>query len=432
MNFKIGNIGALQLFQLFRFAAVFLISILMSKSSLTTAQIGQYEGFIFIAGMISFFWVSGLSNSFLSLFPTYPEKEKSPLFFNAFVLQLGFSLLAVIILAIAWRPITAELNVLPSDPVFRQLLLYLFLSGPISLLENFYVLKNRPNRLITYGLFTFLLQILLIGLPILLSMDMDMILLGLNASVFIRMFWLIIFLIRFSEFKLDKSFLFLHLKTAFPLILVSLIGGSAPYIDGAIVSAWFSQEEFAVFRYGARELPLVTLLASAFSSAMVPQVSASQDIDQPLAEIKKKTSQLMNFLFPLTAVLMLSSEYLYPIVFNSDFIESAIIFNIYLLLISSKLIFPQTILMGLRENTVVLKYGAFSIGIHLILALILGLYFGLPGVAFAAWFSNLSEKIFFAHYLNKQKSIRVEDYLDRKKWLLYNFLLLMIFVYTLI
>jgi hypothetical protein len=205
MKMKLGNIGSLQLFQLLRFSAVFLISIFLSKSSLSTAQIGQYEVFIFLAGIVSFFWISGFTNSFLSLFPTYPDREKNPLFFNAFLLMTGFSMLAAIAILLASKPISVELGVASNEGMFWQLLLYLLLSGPISLLEIFYLLKNQSGKLVKYGVFTVLIQLTLMGIPILLSQDMDIILLGLNASVFVRLLWLVGFLFRHAEFRILRE-----------------------------------------------------------------------------------------------------------------------------------------------------------------------------------------------------------------------------------
>ncbi|MDP2336448.1 MAG: hypothetical protein Q8N05_08375 [Bacteroidota bacterium] len=50
-----------------------------------------------------------------------------------------------------------------------------------------------------------------------------------------------------------------------------LLSGSGQYIDGFIITAWFDDATFAVFRYGARKFPLVIiLLANAFSSSVLP------------------------------------------------------------------------------------------------------------------------------------------------------------------
>ena len=66
---KIANLSitrGFQIFQLFRFSALLLTGILLSKSNIEIEEIGVYEGLIFISGAVSFFWVNGILNGLLS------------------------------------------------------------------------------------------------------------------------------------------------------------------------------------------------------------------------------------------------------------------------------------------------------------------------------------------------------------------------------
>src|SRR5512133_644420 len=77
------------------------ISIVFTKSHLTRAEIGSFEMFMFIAGFITFFWVTGIIQTLLPLyhrnktFRQFGENtaHKSPEIFNAFLLLSFFSLL---------------------------------------------------------------------------------------------------------------------------------------------------------------------------------------------------------------------------------------------------------------------------------------------------------------------------------------------------
>ncbi len=64
----IDNISGLQLFQLMKPVVFLIISIVFTKSHLTRAEIGQWEMFMFIAGLITFFWVTGIIQSLLPLY----------------------------------------------------------------------------------------------------------------------------------------------------------------------------------------------------------------------------------------------------------------------------------------------------------------------------------------------------------------------------
>jgi O-antigen/teichoic acid export membrane protein len=87
------------------------------------------------------------------------------------------------------------------------------------------------------------------------------------------------------------------------LILATFLSGSAQFVDGFIVTSYFDEETFAVFRYGARELPLAMLLANALSNAMLPDFAQRENLTQNLRQLKENVSRLMHFLFPLTAAI---------------------------------------------------------------------------------------------------------------------------------
>ena len=99
-----NNITALQLFQMFRYGTLILISIFLAKSNLTTNSIGEYEFFLFFSALIGSFWINGLIQSFLPLYNdnnTFKTiKGKSPAFFNIFLLITLFSLFSIILVVI--------------------------------------------------------------------------------------------------------------------------------------------------------------------------------------------------------------------------------------------------------------------------------------------------------------------------------------------
>jgi len=67
-------------------------------------------------------------------------------------------------------------------------------------------------------------------------------------------------------------------------------------------------------------------------------------------KIRHNIQNLGSWLFPLSGIMMIVSHRVFPVIFNVNFSGSATIFNIYLLLIVSRLLFPQIILIGLQKN----------------------------------------------------------------------------------
>ncbi len=435
INRYINNVTSLQFFQLFRFVVLFLISIVFTKTDLGTGEIGVYETFILIAGGVSFFWIGGFLHSMLSVFnnnETFSGNKTNPIFFNIFLLFCLLSFFAALFVY-STQEIIANFLSLSSDkiPYMKILFMYICVSGPVNMIEYIYLLKNKSKHIIFYGVISFVLQFLCVTTPVILGYDLGY---GLYGLVFInglRFLWLLNLLYKHSEFKISFLFIKEYLKLSHPLIVSLLLAGSATYIDGFLVSYKFDEATFAIFRYGARELPFVILLANAFSSAMVPAFSNYEKIPEALKKLKTGSEKLMMILFPLSIVFVLISKSIFPIIFNPDFYDSAIVFNIYILLIISRILFPQTILIGMKKTNIVMTASAVEITINVALSIIFINIWGIAGVAFATVIAFISDKVILASYLKIKMNIGPEEYLNLKKYSVFTILVLTAFIVSL-
>ncbi len=436
MRFKlsINNISGLQFFQLFRFSILFLISIIFSKSQLGTGEIGIYETFLLIAGGVSFFWIGGLIQSIMPLFRSNntfanTDGQKTPILFNSFLLMLTFSILAGLFVFISDEAIAGFLSLHTSKlPYLKILIAYIVLSGPNNLIEYILLLKNHPKTIIGYGLISFTLQLFFVTVPVLLGYDLGYGLYGLVAVNMIKFAYLLFLLLKYSRIRLSVMFIKEHLGLATPLIFSILLSGSASYVDGFLVSNKFNEATFAIFKYGARELPFVVLLANAFSNAMIPEFSEKSDLSESLKLLKRRSEKLMHYLFPASIALLLVSKWLYPLVFNPDFAESANVFNIYLLIIVSRLIFPQTILVGLKKTRVIMFSSLFELIINISLSLVFIDLFGIEGVALATLIAYLIQKIIMMFYLSVKEDVKLNSYIPVAAWLVWSIVISVVFV----
>lgn len=74
----INNVSGLQLFQLMRPLTFTIVTIVFTKT-LPIEDVGKFEMFMFIAGALTFFWVTGINQSLLTLYnrnKTYNETGK--------------------------------------------------------------------------------------------------------------------------------------------------------------------------------------------------------------------------------------------------------------------------------------------------------------------------------------------------------------------
>lgn len=400
-----------------------LIGIVFAKSGLTTSQIGQYETFLLIAGAVSFFWLNGLIQGFLPLVKRETIESRSPVLFNVFILVSALAVLASLFLVVFEHSMASLLLKKPAIPYLNYLLIYIITSSPASLVEYIYLVKNQGRQIVVYGCVSFLLMFLLVIIPAIMGLGIGYSIAGLIASTIIRYVWLIILLLRNTSFAFDGQFLRQHLISSSPLILSMLLSGSAQYIDSFIVTSYFDDATFAIFRYGAREFPLVLLLANAFSISMLPGFSDRAQLASNLEKIKSNAQNMSNWMFPLSGVFMLLSHWAFPVVFNVSFSQSATIFNIYLLLIISRLLFPQTILIGLQKTNLIMWASLLEIIVNVTCSLIFVRLFGLPGVAYGTFVAYVFEKLLLMAFVSKTYDIRVSAYINTSKHLLYSLLL---------
>lgn len=426
---RAGTVKGLQVFQILRFLSFFITGILLSKTILTTQEIGTYENLIFLSGAFSFFWVSGILNATVAQYNKTELRASNELIFNSGFIILVLNILLVSVLFLM-KPIINELIAHAEDSLFSLLILYILLNNPTYIIEYYLLLKEKPLQLVLYGVGSFILHLTFVFTPLVAGGNLIDAFKGLLFLAFLKNLVLIYLLRANGVFKPDKAICRKLMSVAVPLIISFLIAGSAEYIDGFLISTHFGNEAFAIFRYGAREFPVSLLMANALSMAIIPQLQSGHHVNhQGLKKLKKETTSLMHLLFPISILLILVSPYLYPALFRKEFISSASIFNIYLLLVVSRLLFPQSIIMSQVRTSVIFKTSIIEISINIIASYLLMLKFGMTGVAFGTFLAYLSEKVILVSYCHYRLKIPLTEYLEFRVWIFYTVLLLI--VYTL-
>ncbi len=407
-----------------------MIGILLAKSGLPTGQISIYEALLFVASLYCFFWIVGGQNALLQLYPKLEQAARPRALFNVY---LFYSILGIGSAALLYftKPLVANHLVNFDElPYLDLLALFLLFNCPTFLIQYYYLLLKRYRTIVIFGSVSFLLQFIVVVLPIYLGMTLKTAVLGLIFWAGFKYLWGIILLVKYCEWKLDFSFFKIYLPVLLPLLLFALIGKGSEYISGLVVTSMFDDEKaFAIFRYGARELPLAVLLVGALATSLIPEVSGN--IEAGLAKIKRETRRISHWLFPISILAMLSSPLIFPFVFNPDFKESAYIFNIFTLLLSSRILLPQVVAMGHQKNYILTASALVEMGVLLALSLWWGKLFGLHGVAYAAVVAFMVDRIILIIYNWKILKIPLSKYVDLKIYLFYNFLLIIGFLFSL-
>lgn len=423
---KVNNINSFRLFQLLKYTGQLFINIALAKSQLSNNEIGQFEYFNFVASGFSFFWIIGIMQALLSIYHDQDDTKNNAIFFNTTLYILSFSIASLLFVSV-------YLNFTNDIITTSQIsILYIYvLINPIGYLIEYILLLTKGFRILIYfGLTTFVIPLLLIASPLLFGMGFIYVLWGLLLWSAIKLIYLAVLIAKYSVLQLNTMYLRKLIKHSMPLIITALVSGSAAYIDGYIISRYYDAETFAVFRYGAKEFPLFLIIASAFSTSVIPEVAKKGNLQTALKQIKVNSRKMILFMFPIAIVLLISSKFLFPLVFSNSFKASYTIFNVYLLLIISRFIFANSILMGLRENKIILLISCAELLINVTLSIVLLQYFGYLGVAYGTFIAYLFEKIALIIVLRKRKEIKVSEYLPVKLLLFFSITMLIIYVNT--
>jgi len=425
INALFTNVKALQGFQVLRQGATILIAILLAKSSLDLTDIGHYEMLFYIGFTVSAFWIGGLIQGFLARYPKLDSEEQGGFLWNAYLVFLVLSSLIAIVLLVGKTPILSFLAGQPNLPFYEIFVGYLWINSPTFLVENIYLLLRKPKHIIGYGLASFAMQLGAVLIPVFTGYGLYWAFWGLLGFAAVKHLWLLFILIRNAPIRFNiKATHFQWVYASIPLVLYALIGGFLQAFDNWLVNYTYNGDEskFAIFRYGARELPFALALSGAFGAALLPEVAGN--LHSGLDQIREKSRKLFHLLFPLSIFLVLSNHWLFPLVFSDAFSESVLVFNTFLLIIISRLIFSRTVLVGLDENRVVLYISTLELPINMAISFLLVPHFGLAGIAMGTVVAFSFEKVGLSWYLKRKYGIGLSQYTDLKWFVGYSVVLL--------
>lgn len=419
---KISGTQAIQLFQVARYGALMLSSILLTKSGLAQSDIGHYETFILAAGSLSFFWINGILNSFLSLYNKYENKSK--VITTTAVIMLSFSLLVIALLIVFLKQFIALYQFYYVGNLFLLLLIYFLFNNISFILDYILLAKNNVKGLVGLSIYHLVFQTFLIAAPAYIFGNFEMVINGLICFVAIKFLITLVIIGREMTLPIDRQLLKNYLKTASPLIISFFLGGVSIYVDGIIVNNYYDKATFAMYQYGAREFPLSLLLANAFSASMALHISKSTE---NIHQVKTGSLQLINRLFPICIFLLIVSQWLYPIIFNPNFSVSYVYFNIYLLLLIPRLVFPHSILTGMGKTGWIMAASMVEFILNIAISLTLNHFIGLQGIAFGTVIAFLVNKSILGWQLHRE-GIRVSAYIPVRQLSIYSAILVAVFI----
>ena len=369
-----------------------------------------------LSSSLTFFWVSSITNTLIPFYNSCDEEKQKRILFNAFAVLTIFSFLAGVVTAII-----GHIKYPKDADLFQMFALVVFLNTPTYIADYIFYLKGKYKSLIIWGVFSFAAHVILLCVPLYMRQTLN---LAINLLVILSMIkfnYTLILLMKYSIVSFHTRLIQEFMRKVLPFLFSILLAGSMDYINSYIVEFYFTPVDFAIFRYGAKELPIFLILANSLSniySGEIANYNKNGNLAEGLAKLKASSTRLMRWLFPATILLMLVSKYFFELAYNKDLVQGYKIFNIYLLLIVSRMLFPQTVVMGLMKNRIFYLVSSNYLIINCILSFwFIGIW-GIEGIAYATVISFMIEKILLIIYC-KMEGVDVRKYTSLYEYLLY-------------
>jgi O-antigen/teichoic acid export membrane protein len=378
--------------------------------------IDGYETLMLIGGSTTFFWVGGLLDGFLLL-----QKKADPLRSVAILRRaLSISFLFAATSAIACGLIGCWFYPELGEGLVIGFAGYLFLETAGQIFPYFFIGKDRPLKLLALGLFSSLGYCSAIGVSLVMDWGLEAMVAGLFVVAACKLVWLLV-----EVRKIDAQAgayagvtreLFM---ISLPLILATLLSQSAVYVDGFLVQRFFP-DAFVDFRYGAKEFPLVLLLANAMSIVRAGEIAGAArtgEVDAALRGLRSSSTRLIWTLFPVCIGLMMVSGPMFRFFFVGRFPMAVPVFDLFLLLAIPRLMFPQSVVRGFQKTSMMSLSAGVELVLNVGLSLLLMQYYGIAGIAAGTVLSFFGEKIVILSYTQFKLGISWHRYASVPLWL---------------
>lgn len=414
---KLSITKAMQILSISRLGGAILAGIILVKLGVPIGTIGLIELLFFLGKSATVFWSDALTKAILPLFPQLADKQQRHFFATATFLYLSFALLTYLVLMLFKPAILTYFLKVDDIPYYNIYVLYLTLNVPGLLLEQYFILKKDATSVLWYTLLSYVLYPIYFLVPILLGLDISAIFYVLIVVAGIRLLWIGVLLSK-EYLVIDPIVIRRLLRLVMHFTAYVLVAIMAEVVDGFIINYKYSDPAvFAMFRYGARELPITTALIGGLSLASIANLS--EDFTAHLPQFKKSLNRILVITFPIALILMLSSQWLFVYFFSEEFRESAFIFNTYLLILGSRVLMFGPLVMAKLESRFMFKISLYELVTNVVLSLILVQYWGIIGIALATVISSYIEKVAYFFLLGKRHNLSFSHVIDKKRYLIF-------------
>lgn len=428
-------IRAGQFAQAARQGAIILVALALPRLGIGREVIGEWEGLLYVGYLLGFGWLTGLLQAYLVKIRL--TRPSAVAFFSR--LAVGgvalFSVILVLVAAGLHQPLFSLLRLGEAPPGWWWFFTFLATQWPGLFFEQVLLVRNRAWALTLFSGFSALGFVVAILLPLYLGYELGEALrflaLFAGAKGVVLLAWLLLDHQRTASSTIAlaaneepaaprvKVLLQDWLSTAWPLIAYAIMGTLVTAFDPWFVNYWYAGDEatFATFRYGARELPFIAAVINGTMVVVLPRLTEAPSAGLDL--LKSSSRRLFHWIFGAAFFFMLTSHWWWTLVFTDLFTTSLPLFQVYLLLVISRLILPTPVLTAFGHTRLLAIISLSELLSNLALSWVLASYFGLIGIVWATVIADILNRLVLAWYLYYRTGIPPNRYIDLRIFGLY-------------
>lgn len=407
-----------QLAQLLRQLVLIAVALLLPRLNVDVSEIGQWEQMQYLGYLFGFAWLTGTGQAYLARVRSLEPVAAQELTSRLLRITLGFSILICLFAFVFQGPV---LHLLTGDevlPGWAFYLLFLASHWPALMYEQVLLAQSKGRRLIWFSVLSNLALLLAMLLPLFLGYSW---LVSMRCLALVALFKAVLMLdgkvwrLRINaqkqdQLQTDTTPAYSLFSASLPLILYAVIGSVIVSFDPWLVNYWYEGDEsqFAIYRYGTRELPLIAAVAGGIGSTVLPMIG--KDRAAGLAQLRKSSLRLMHLFFPFTLLLILSSPWWWEPLLTPKFADSLPLFQVFLLSSVSRFIMPMVIITGTGHGKVLPYIGVVEFILNAVFSCWLVSVMGLAGIVWATVIVYTLDKLIGSWYIYRKEGVKLSEY----------------------
>jgi O-antigen/teichoic acid export membrane protein len=374
---------------------------------------GQYKEFIIYSSLILTFISFSVQGNLIYFISKDPEREKNYVS-NTFFLVFFFHLAGLIVVFILQNYIRG----ITTFDFFLLLLVYIFITQYLDLLENYWLAKKRMELVLYWTVTNVLIRTGSIILVAYLTRDVIS----------------IIYIFIIHEFaKSVFTFLYMKRKKLLTWINIPLLKDQLVYIipmglsivifnfnndiSKVIISANLGASALAVYSIGSQNIPFLQIIRTSVTNVIFPEM-AERTSKNPLdALILWNKSNLLYFflMVPVFFVFFSYADVFIITLFTSQYSDAIILFRIYLIVMLSKCFEMSTPLRAMNKNKYFVIGNFLSMGVNIVMLYLLFKWLGIVGPAVAFVITEFTALTYLSFKIISTYNIKLSQMLLWKK-----------------